>query len=641
MPYVIGTAGHIDHGKTSLVKALTGIDTDRLKEEKERGISIDLGFAHLDLPDGTRIGIVDVPGHERFIRNMLAGAHGIDMALFAVAADDGVMPQTQEHFDIVRLLGIERGVFAITKSDKVAAARLAEVEEEIRLLATGTPFEASSAVPVSSVTNDNLDSLRAEIARTLSTIVKPAPAAYFRLPIDRVFTLQGHGLIVTGTALSGEVAIDDRLSGLPGGQTFRVRSVQVHGEAVDRASWGQRVALNLTGHERPMLARGSVLCDERLAVTTLRFDAFIETFLQTTTAHPLKNHQRVRLHLGTAERFGKVLLLDRQERIGARHSGYCQIILAGPLHALRGDRFIIRNETGTHTLGGGVVLHPASRVHRRGDRAVLDALNTFRDGSPGAVVERFVDSHGDFAASLDEISRFINQTADHTLPIVCAAAELHPIRLESQPVYTTARKWHRLKDELVDRLRAFHRAHPLAAGQDLEEMRDRLPWSMSAKVFRVCVGILEQERAVAREGSVLRLPGHVVSLNDDDQQLAARIIEMLRAAPLTPPDLKEIQRQVPNRTELVTVMRVLERGGTIVRLTNDLYFLADALAGLRQALERALSADDVVTPAFIRERFGTSRKYAIPLLEYLDREGITQRIGDIRKLKQPQSTARF
>jgi selenocysteine-specific elongation factor len=639
MPYVIGTAGHIDHGKTSLVKALTGIDTDRLKEEKERGISIDLGFAHLDLPDGTRIGIVDVPGHERFIRNMLAGAQGIDVALFTVAADDGVMPQTQEHFDIVRMLAIERGIFAITKSDRVSESRVADVEEEIRILTIGTPFERSPVVPVSSVTTRGLDRLRIEIASVVSTIARPAPGGYFRMPIDRVFTLRGHGLIVTGTALAGEVTIGDHLCGLPGGQTYRVRSVQVHSEPVERASWGQRVALNLTAHDKPTLARGSVLSDKRLALTTLRFDAFVEGCLPGTTAS-LKNQQRVRLHLGTAERAAKIVLLGDRDRIASKETAFCQVVLFEPVSALRGDRFVIREETASHTLGGGVVLQPLARVHRRRDPAVIDALTTYRDGVPEAVVERFVDDHEDFATTLDEIARFLNRTTERTLGIISAATRLYAVPAEGEQIYTTSRKWRAFKDTLIERLQAFHRDRPLAAGQDMERLRDQPPWSMPARIFRACVSILEQERVLTHGDGLLRLAGHVVSLRDMDQELAERIMAMLRATPLTPPDVREIEQRLSDHANLRTIIRVLERRGAIIRVSSELYFLAGTLAELQHTLQHALSAGDVLTPALFRDRFGTSRKYAIPLLEYLDREGVTQRIGDIRRLKQPQPTAR-
>ncbi|HEX2386020.1 MAG TPA: selenocysteine-specific translation elongation factor, partial [Candidatus Binatia bacterium] len=365
MPYIIGTAGHIDHGKTSLIKALTGEDTDRLKEEKERGISIDLGFAHLDLPDGTQAGIVDVPGHERFIRNMLAGAHGIDLVLFTVAADDGVMPQTEEHLDIVHLLGVRQAIFIITKADLVSPARIGDVEEEIKILTLGTALENSAMLPFSAVTGQGLAEIRDEIIARLREVGRAAPKGYFRLPVDRAFILQGHGVVVTGTAQSGTIKPGDHVRALPGEQNFRVRSLQVHNHAVDAAGWGQRVALNLAGLEKAAIERGHVVCDEKLTMTTDRFDARLE--IRPAAAKGVKSHQRVRIHLGTAERLGKLIVLGAKETVAPKESAFCQITLSEPLLALRGDRFIVRDETARRTLGGGVVVHPWAPRHKRGE----------------------------------------------------------------------------------------------------------------------------------------------------------------------------------------------------------------------------------------------------------------------------------
>ncbi|TMA13727.1 MAG: selenocysteine-specific translation elongation factor [Deltaproteobacteria bacterium] len=388
MPYIIGTAGHIDHGKTSLIKALTGQDTDRLKEEKERGISIDLGFAHLDLPDGTQAGVVDVPGHERFIRNMLAGAHGIDLVLFTVAADDGVMPQTEEHLDILHLLGVKLAIFLITKSDLVSEARIREVEEEIEILTAGTSLENSPIIPFSSVTRQGLEELRTEIARRLQSCKKPSPKGYFRLPVDRVFVLQGHGLIVTGTALSGEVKNGERVRCLPSDQLFRVRSLQIHNQPVDIAVWGQRIALNLSGQEKPSIERGHVICHEKITLTSDRFDAFLE--VRPTASKGIKNHQRVRVHLGTAERLAKLILLGPKQKVEPKESTYCQIILSEPLLALRGDHFIIRDETARRTLGGGTVIHPWAKKHKRAEPGLQERLASLRgEDLPGLVERRF------------------------------------------------------------------------------------------------------------------------------------------------------------------------------------------------------------------------------------------------------------
>src|SRR5207249_3306756 len=319
MPLIIGTAGHIDHGKTSLIRALTGQDTDRLKEEKERGISIDLGFAYLDA-DGERAGIVDVPGHERFIRNMLAGAHGIDLVLFTVAADDGVMPQTEEHLDILHLLGVRRGIFVITKTDLVDAARVAAVREEIEILTLDTTLEGAPVVPVSTLTGAGLDALRAEIAAQLARPAGPPPPGYFRLPVDRAFVIRGHGVVVTGTAIAGSVCEGDTLRVLPGGETARVRSLEVHGAHVPRAEHGQRVAINLAGVERSDLGRGHVACDERLSRLTARLDARVE--IRPAAKRPIASHTRVRFHLGTAEVMGKLVLLGGHDELPPRSAGW-------------------------------------------------------------------------------------------------------------------------------------------------------------------------------------------------------------------------------------------------------------------------------------------------------------------------------
>ena len=405
MPYIIGTAGHIDHGKTSLIKALTGTDTDRLKEEKERGISIDLGFAHLDLPDGTSAGIVDVPGHERFIKNMLAGAHGIDLVLFTVAADDGVMPQTEEHLDIVHLLGIKMAIFVITKAD-LAPARIADVEEEIDILTLGTTLENSPKIAVSSVTGQGLDELKRLIATTLKSANHPAPSGYFRLPVDRAFVLQGHGVVVTGTSLAGEIKVGEQVRCLPGDNLFRVRSLQVHGQSVERAGWGQRVAMNLTGPERASIERGQVICHDKLALTSQRFDAVLE--VRPAATKGIKNHQRLRIHLGAAERLGKIVLLGDKTTAEPKESVYCQITLEEPLLVLRGDRFVARDETAQRTLGGGTIVHPWSKRHKRGEADLLDRLKALHRGEFAQLVEEFLNDSGDFALAIDAIYQFLN-----------------------------------------------------------------------------------------------------------------------------------------------------------------------------------------------------------------------------------------
>jgi selenocysteine-specific elongation factor len=639
MPYIIGTAGHIDHGKTSLIKALTGTDTDRLKEEKERGISIDLGFAHLDLPDGTSAGVVDVPGHERFIKNMLAGAHGIDLVLFTVAADDGVMPQTEEHLDIVHLLGVKMAIFVITKADLVPPSRIADVEEEIDILTLGTTLENSPKLAVSSVTGQGLEELKQVISTTLKSATHAAPSGYFRLPVDRAFVLQGHGVVVTGTALSGEIKVGEQVRCLPGDNLFRVRSLQVHGQSVERAGWGQRVAMNLTGPERASIERGQVICHDKLSLTSDRFDAFLE--VRPAAAKGIKNHQRLRIHMGAAERLGKIVLLGDKDKAEPKQSIYCQITLEEPLLVLRGDHFVARDETAQRTLGGGTVIHPWSKRHKRGDANLAAWLKALHRGEFAELLESFLNESAAFALPIDAIYQFLNLREDEARQKVDAQKSLRAINAEGEKVYTTELKWRRLKEQLLKWLKDFHAGHLLLPGMDMEELRGKLAYELSPKIFRVVIDLFINEKLIAKEENLLRLASHKVQLGGQETTLMDKIKKILGDQPLAPPDLKEIERQaaVP-RNRLSEVLRLLEREGSVVRITTDMYFLASSIEQLRATLVKFLTEKGEMNAAAFRDLIGSSRKYTIPLLEYFDRAGVTIRIGDFRKLKAPTGAAK-
>ncbi len=634
MPYIIGTAGHIDHGKTSLIKALTGEDTDRLKEEKERGISIDLGFAHFDLPDGTQAGIVDVPGHERFIRNMLAGAHGIDLVLFTVAADDGVMPQTEEHLDILHLLGVRSAIFLITKVDLVAPPRVQEVEEEIKILTFETSLENSPILPFSAVTGQGLAELREEIVRKLALVAKPPPKGYFRLPVDRAFLLQGHGVIVTGTALSGEIKTGDHVRALPGGQTFRVRSLQVHNRSVEAAGWGQRVAANLTGLEKSSVVRGHVVAHEKLTLTTDRFDARLE--VRPAATKGIKNHQRVRIHLGTAERLAKLIVLGAKEKLEPKEAAFCQIALGEPLLALRGDHFIVRDETARRTLGGGIVIHPWPRKHKRGEADLEKRLESLCGDDAAKLIERFMEESDEFATAIAPLYHFLNLKEEEVRDRLGRAPNILSISAEGEKLYTTETKWRALKNKIAQALQEHHAARALAAGMDMEELRVKLPYGISARLFRILVEMLESEKSVVRDGSILRLPGHRVELSAEDKTLTEKIKRLLGASPMAPPELKQMEKDLgAERGKIAEVVRVMEREKSIVRVATDLYFLADCVDNVKAVLYKYLSENGEITAAAFRDLLGSSRKYTIALLEYFDREGITVRIGDARRLKSP------
>jgi selenocysteine-specific elongation factor len=635
MPLIIGTAGHIDHGKTSLVAALTGEDTDRLAEEKARGISIDLGFAHWDAPDGERAGVVDVPGHERFVRNMLAGAHGMDLVLFTVAADDGVMPQTEEHLDILHLLGVERGIWVITKADLADAARLAAVREEIEILACGTTLEGAPIVAVSSRTGAGLDGLRAEMARQLARPAPPAPSAWFRLPVDRAFTVHGHGLVVTGTATSGGVAADDVVRILPGGETARVRSVEVHGTSTRRATRGQRVALNLGGVARADVRRGHVVCDPRLEHVTARFDAVVE--VRPGARRALKHHGRVRLHLGTAEVLAKVVLLEQATTLPPRARGWVQLACAEPVVALRGDRFVLRDETARWTLGGGVVVNPFADRHRRGDATVLPLLDCLRGTDDVAAAAAFVDGAAAFASAVVTVAQALNRTPDDVAAALAKAPGLLAIPdARTAEAWTSTAKWARFEERAGAVVAAHHAAEPLAPGLDLETLRAGMPWPMGARVFRWAIDRLVAARQLARTDGVVHLPTHRVALDAEARRLGEGVERVLVAGGLTPPDLRQLEEttHIP-RARLGEVLRVLEREGRVVRVSPDLFYAAAAADEARARLVAHCRAHGEITAAVFRDLIGGSRKFAIAFLDWTDRTGFTVRVGDVRRLRRP------
>ena len=635
---IIGTAGHIDHGKTALIKALTGQDTDRLKEEKERGISIDLGFAYFTLPEGTRAGIVDVPGHERFIRNMLAGAHGIDLVLFTVAADDGVMPQSEEHLDILHLLGTGRGIFVITKADLVPAARIAEVRDEIELLADATTLAGAPMIPVSSITGLGMDELRAEIVRQLDGFQARRATGIFRLPLDRAFVIKGHGTVVTGTAMGAAVRVGQKLRVLPAGAEVRVRSVQVHSESVESAGLCQRVALNLTGAEKIDLARGDVLADERLDVATSRFDAWLE--IRPAAKRALKSNTRVRLFIATNETLARAIVLEEAGAIAPKSAGLVQMVAESPVVALAGDRFVIRDETNSRTLGGGIVLNPLGHRARKPAAAYRASLGVLRTtlgtGAQADAIEALLNLQESFALSAARIATLMN------LPLGEAETALRDARFVKASIgdedgFTTRMKWDELKRFALAALSAHHKAEPLSAGLEMEALRSRLPYEIGARSFRPIVDRLARESEIVREESTLRLGAHRVQLGGDAGKLGASIEQILTAAQFQPPDLKQLAealRMPPGEIgRLRTVLGAMEREGRVVRVATDLYFSRAGADTAKARLVEYLKTHPDITAAVFRDLLGASRKFAIALLDYFDHSGVTTRVGDTRRLR--------
>jgi len=432
--------------------------------------------------------------------------------------------------------------------------------------------------------------------------------------------------------LSGEVKTGDRIRCLPGDQIFRVRSLQVHGHSVEIAGWGQRVALNLTGPERAEVARGHVICHEKLTLTSNRLDAFVE--VRPAAAKGIKNHQRVRVHLGTSERLAKIILLGTKEKIEPKTSTYCQITLTDPVMALRGDHFILRDETAQRTLAGGVIIHPWARQHKRNEPDLQVRLESLHAGDLARLTQAFLEESPEFAVPTDFIYQFLNLLEDETRKQIDQMKGLRAISAEGEKAYTTEAKWQRLKEQILKTLKDFHGSHPLVPGMDMEELRGKLIFELSPKVFRATVETLVAEKTIAKEENLLRLTEHRVQLGSQEKTLMERIKKILGEQPLTPPDLKDVEKQLGvSRGKLTEVIRLLERDRSVIRVATDLYYLSSSIDQVRALLKKFLAEKSEITAASFRDLIGSSRKYTIPLLEYFDREGMTIRIGDIRRLK--------
>ena len=616
---IAGTAGHIDHGKTALVRALTGIDTDRLQEEKRRGISIDLGFAHLDLTPGLRIGFVDVPGHERFVKNMLAGVGGIDLVLLVIAADESIMPQTREHFDICRLLGIRQGIVVLTKADLVDREMLILARLEAEEFVAGSFLEGAPCIAVSSTTGEGLDELRARLAELAAKIPAKDSSRHFRLPIDRAFSMRGFGTVVTGTLVSGSVAREQEVELHPGGRRLRVRGVQVHGQAADRALAGQRTALNLAGIEPQDLARGMVLAEPGRFRATNVIDCALDLL---PSAKPLKNRAPVHFHAGTAEVEAEVRLLERSEALRPGTRAYVRLILREPLLLAPGDRFIIRMFSPVVTIGGGVVVDITGRRVRRGDIA-SQRLATLERGTPSERVALLV-RESQYGMSLAELAA---ATGLGEAEIEQAAGSQALLAFRQPELWLVDREWSRTAlVRVTDVLRDFHRQRPLAPGMPREEVRSREfpgapPFLLDALVTRAS--------SLVVEGEMLRLASHKVVLKQEEEQASASMEAVFEKAGLAVPPVTEVLAKSgidPARAR--TLLQILLRQGRLVKIGDDLVFHRSALDGLRQLLA-PYKGQRLAVPQF-KDLAGVSRKYAIPLLEYLDRERVTRRDGDQR-----------
>jgi selenocysteine-specific elongation factor len=611
---IVGTAGHIDHGKTALVKALTGIDADRLEEEKRRGITIDLGFAHLELTPSLRLGFVDVPGHERFVKNMLAGVGGIDLVLFVIAADESIKPQTREHFDICRLLGIPRGVIALTKADLADDDILGLVRIEVEALVAGSFLEGAPVVPVSSVTGAGLDELRKELARVAAEAPEKDASGHFRLPIDRVFTVKGFGTVVTGTLVSGSVAREQEVELYPAGRRLRVRGVQVHGTSADRAVAGQRTAVNLADIEPAGLARGDALSEPGVFRSVKQVDCRLQLL---PTAKPLKHRAPVHFHSGTAEIEAQVRLLEGTAPLQPGATAYARLLLRDAALLLPGDRFIIRMFSPVVTIGGGVVLDEAVAGAGKAARARLDVLSSADAAERIALLVRetpFGMGMADLVARTGLVE-----------PEIAAAAARAPLMTipQPQPWYVDRAWFHAARDRIVQAVGEFHRQNPLQPGIAKLDLRPA-----GAPPFLLDALLADTQEIVA-EGETVRLLGHTLVLNEDERQARAAIERAFQQAGLAAPAVAQVLAQSgvePARAR--SLLQILLREKRLVRVSDEMVVHHSAIEALRRMLAERKPAR--FTVGTFKEWTGVSRKHAIPLLEFLDRERITRREGEER-----------
>ena len=615
--HVIGTAGHVDHGKSTLIQALTGIDPDRLREEKERGMTIDLGFAWLALPSGEEVSIVDVPGHERFIKNMLAGVGGIDLALFVVAADEGVMPQTREHLAILDLLGVDRGVVAVTKSDLVERDYLDLVVEDVRDTFSSTSLREADVLSVSAHTGTGLD----ELVRLLDSKLRDTPQrpdlGRARLPIDRSFTIAGFGTVVTGTLIDGEMSVGDDIEVVPGAERARVRGLQSHRQQHERIGPGTRTAVNVAGVDAAEVGRGQVLARPGWLHPTGAADVRLRVVADAPG--PVRHNTTVSFHWLAAESLAKVRLLD-SDRLEPGDEGWCQVVLEDPLPLVKDDFFVLRSTVGT--LGGGQIVQTDARRHRRNDQGLIARLESLAGGDVGAVMARTLESSGPLtAAELARVAALPEDVIRETSSGLVADGALVSVGASGTSLLYAKAGWGSLKAAATETLAAHHRQFPLRRGIPREELRSRL--RVAPEVFNAVAGRLAAEGALVQDTQTMRAPGHEPVLSAAARTHADDVMRRLRATPYAPPTDIAIDPEV---------LGFLTDASQVVPVGDGIVYAADMYAEAVEKVVARLRERGSVSVGEVRDLLGASRKYILPLLQSMDERHITRRVGDERVL---------
>ena len=630
---ILGTAGHIDHGKTSLIRAVTGIDTDRLKEEKERGITIELGFASLDLPSGQHVGIVDVPGHEKFVKNMVAGATGIDIVALVIAADEGVMPQTREHMEICTLLGIRHGFVVLTKIDMVDEEWLELAREDVVDFTRGTFLEDQPVVPVSSVTGEGIEAFAQTLDAQCTAIPERKTSGLFRLPVDRVFTMRGFGTVITGSLVSGAIEVGENVELYPADIRSKVRGLQVHGAGVEKALAGQRTAVNFQGLDKDEVERGYVLARPGTLKPSYMVDIAF-SYLESCTK-PLKNRTRVRFHTGTSEIMGNIILFDR-ETIDPGQKTVAQVRLDTPVVLVKDDRYVIRSYSPVRTIGGGRVLNPVPPKHKRFRTEVIESLGRYKEMAPEEIIAFHAHQSGFRGTRFSDLRLVTNlpdKKLEGTVNALLSNRQLITVDREAR-LYIHAEAYANLRHLVLDQLGNYHKTNPLKAGMPSEELKSKFPLRINAKLPIQVMNQMVKSEELVLEDNLARLTGHQVSLGIDQAELKQKIQDTYVKGGITPPYFKEVCQQLGTDPRAAQeILRLMVEDDLLVKVKEDLYFHRPAIEDLKARLVAFLKENGTITTPQFKDMTGASRKYVIPLAEFFDATRVTIRVGDNRQLR--------
>lgn len=636
---ILGTAGHVDHGKTSLIRALTGIETDRLKEEKKRGITIELGFAHLDLPCGHRLGIVDVPGHEKFIRNMVAGAAGMDMVAFIIAADEGIMPQTKEHFDICRLLSVEDGLIILTKKDMVDEEWLEMVEEEVREFFRDSFLEEAPILKVSSTTGEGIDAVRQALDDKVKKIQFQEEFGPFRLAVDRVFSMKGFGTVITGTSLSGRIGVGEELTFYPEGLSAKIRGIQVHGKEVEIIEAGHRTAINLQGIEKEEINRGDLAATPGSMTPSIRLDARLHYL--NSNEKELKNRTQVRVHVGTREILGRVILMETDTLFPGTDASI-QLLLQEPVAVWPGDNYVIRSYSPITTIGGGKIVNNAPKKRKRTlDRDKEENKKLFalyQNGTPEDKLLLFLEESGVAGITADQLATrlgIFGKKLKKFLQGPISSGKITVVESDSQRL-VAASILEGLNTSLLERLTTYHQDNPLKTGIAKEELRSQLMPRVDQKLFNYALNNMTKKELLVQDKGEVRLAGHEVRLQVDEQAIQKKIGQLYLEAGLKPANLKDVLEKFSEfpQDQIRQVIDLLLQNDELVKVNESLMFHADVLKKLQQDVVDFIRRENEIDAPRFKELTGLTRKFSIPLLEYFDKIKLTIRIDDKRVLRK-------